>query len=172
MSSHGAEMDTCRLRLATQADLPAINDIYNFYVERSTCTYQLEPETLPDREAWFRDHPPEKYPVIVAENGRAILGWGSLSRFRPRAAYAPTVEASIYIHPDHHRRGLGRKLLVELIGRARQAGFHSLIGGASADQTASLALQESLGLKPVAHFREVGFKFGQWLDVIYMQLML
>jgi phosphinothricin acetyltransferase len=161
------------LRLATEFDLPAINDIYNYYVERSTCTYQTEPEMLEARQAWFREHPPDKYPVVVAEdeNG-SVIGWGSLSKFRPRAAYAPTVEASIYIHHAFHRRGLGRQLLLDLIARARAAGFHSLIGGASADQKASLALQESVGMTPVAHFKEVGFKFGQWLDVIYLQLML
>ncbi len=163
---------TAFLRLATADDLPAINDIYNYYVERSTCTYQLVPETLADRQAWFAEHPPEKYPVTVAEHAGTVIGWGSLSKFRPRAAYAPTVEASVYIHHEHHRRGLGRLLLLDLIERARAAGFHSLIGGASADQTASLALQDSLGFMRVAHFKEVGYKFGQWLDVIYSQLML
>lgn len=163
------------LRLATEVDLPAINDIYNFYVPRSTCTYQLEPETIDARLAWFRDRPPDRYPLIVAENADPpgeIAGWGALSKFRPRAAYALTVEASVYIRHDLHRRGLGRALLVDLIERARTAGFHSIIGGASADQTASIALQESLGFQRVAHFKEVGYKFGQRLDVIYLQLML
>jgi phosphinothricin acetyltransferase len=163
------------LRLATAADLPAINEIYNYYVTRSTCTYQLEPETSETRRAWFDEHPPDRYPVIVAEFAEElgqIAGWGSLTKFRPRAAYAPTVEASVYIRHDSHRRGLGRAILIDLIERARAAGFHSLIGGASADQTASIALQESLGFQRVAHFNEVGYKFDQWLDVIYLQLML
>jgi L-amino acid N-acyltransferase YncA len=160
------------LRLATAADLQAINDIYNHYVLCSTCTYQLEPEPLEGRKAWFAAHSPEKYPVTVAEIEGAVVGWGSLSKFRDRAAYDGSVEASIYIHHGYHRRGLGRTLLVDLIARARAAGFHTLIGGCSADQTASLALQESLGFTRVAHFKEVGYKFGQWLDVIFLQLML
>jgi L-amino acid N-acyltransferase YncA len=160
------------LRLATAADLPAINDIYNYYVDRSTCTYQTEHETLAAREAWFAEHSPDKYPVTVVKHESRVVGWGSLSKFRPRAAYAPTVEASVYIHHEHQRRGLGRMLLVDLIARARVAGFHSLIGGVSADQAASLALQESLGMVRVAHLKEVGFKFGRWLDVIYLQMML
>ena len=163
------------IRLATAADLPAINDIYNYYVPRSTCTYQLEPETIESRRSWFDDHPPERYPVVVAElpdSPGEIAGWGSLSKFRERAAYAPTVEASVYIRHDQHRRGLGRAILLVLIARAKTAGFHSLIGGASADQTASIALQESLGFRRVAEFKEVGYKFNQWLDVIYLQLML
>jgi phosphinothricin acetyltransferase len=163
---------TTSLRLATAADLPAINDIYNYYVDRSTCTYQLVHETLSDRQVWFAEHSPDKYPVTVAEIASQIVGWGSLSMFRPRAAYAPTVEASVYIHHQFHRRGLGRLLLNDLIARARTAGYHSLIGGASADQTASIALQESLGFQHVANLKEVGFKFGRRLDVVYLQLML
>jgi L-amino acid N-acyltransferase YncA len=160
------------IRLAIAADLPAINDIYNYYVPRSTCTYQLEPETLESRRAWFANHPSANYPVTVAELDGQIVGWGSLSKFRDRAAYDPTVEASVYIHHDYHRRGIGRALLVDLIERARAIGYHSLIGGASADQTASVALQESLGFQPIARFQEVGYKFGRWLDVVFMQLML
>lgn len=165
-------MNAPTLRLASEADLPAINDIYNYYVHRSTCTYQLEPETLEARTIWFRHHPSDKYPVTVAEWGRQVVGWGSLSKFRDRAAYDGSVEASTYIHHDHHRRGLGRLILSDLIERARAAGFHTLLGGASADQTASLALQESLGFTRVAHFKEVGYKFGRRLDVVFMQLML
>jgi len=165
-------MSAPTLRLATEGDLSAINEIYNYYVHRSTCTYQLEPETLEARAAWFRNHPPDKYPVTVAELNGNVVGWGSLSKFRDRAAYDPTVEASVYIRHDFHRRGLGRLLLTDLIERARSAGFHSLIGGASADQTASVALQESLGFTRVALFKEVGYKFGRRLDVVFMQLML
>ena len=165
-------MSTTQLRLATAADLAAINDIYNYYVPRSTCTYQLEAETIADRQAWFREHSPDKHPVVVAEIDERVVGWGSLSKFRERAAYAPTVEASIYIHHEMQRRGLGKLLLVDLIARARAAGFHSIMGGASADQTASIALQESLGFKQVARLVEVGYKFGQRLDVVYLQLML
>ena len=163
---------TPTIRLATSADLPAINDIYNYYVLRSTCTYQLEPEPLEARQEWFAKHPPEKYPVTVAEMGGDVVAWGSLSKFRDRAAYDGSVEASIYVRHDMHRQGLGRALLVDLIERAKQIGFHTLIGGASADQTASLRLQESLGFEHVAHFKEVGYKFDQWLDVVFLQLML
>jgi len=160
------------IRLATDADLPTINEIYNYYVARSTCTYQLEPETLEARQTWFTKHPGDKYPVTVAQVAGEVVGWGSLSKFRDRAAYDPTVEASVYIRHDYHRRGIGRALLVDLIERARTIGFHSLIGGASADQAASIALQESLGFQHVGRFKEVGYKFCQWLDVVFMQLML
>jgi L-amino acid N-acyltransferase len=161
-----------RLRLATAADLPAINAIYNHYVLTSTCTYDLEPITLEVRAAWFQEHDEHRYPVVVAESGGEVVGWGSLSKFRTRAGYDPTCEATVYIRHDCHRRGIGRAILIDLIAAARQAGFHTILGGASAEQTASIALQESLGFVRVAHLREVGLKFGQRLDVIFMQLML
>jgi phosphinothricin acetyltransferase len=160
------------VRLATATDLPAINDIYNHYVLHCTCTYQTEPEALEARQAWFEEHSPDQYPVIVAEVDGRVVGWGSLSKFRPRAAYAPTAEPSVYIDREFLGQGLGRVLLVELISRAQAAGFHSLIGGSSGDQPASIELQESLGFARVAHLKEVGCKFGRWLDVVYLQLML
>jgi L-amino acid N-acyltransferase len=164
--------DTPAIRLATENDVATINEIYNHYVHHSTCTYQLEPETLAARQAWFQAHSPDRYPVTVVEFDGQVVGWGALSKFRDRAAYDGTVEASVYIRHDCHRRGLGRAILVDLIARARKAGFHTLLGGASADQTASVKLQESLGFTHVARFREVGNKFGQWLDVVFLQLML
>jgi L-amino acid N-acyltransferase len=165
-------MSTPLIRDATTADVPAIMAIYNYYVLHSTCTYQLEPETLDQRQAWFDLHVRDNYPVVVAETSGQVIGWGSLSRFHARAGYNPTVEASIYIDHEFHRRGLGRIFLQHLIDRARTAGFHTIIGGASGDQLASIALQESLGFERVAHLKEVGQKFGKRLDVIYLQLML
>ncbi len=165
-------MHTTLLRDASAADLPTISAIYNYYVLHSTCTYQIDPETLAERQAWFDSHSPDNYPVIVAELNGQVVGWGSLSKFHARAGYAPTAEASVYIDHGFHRRGLGRTILQDLIDRARRANFHSLIGGASADQSASIALQESLGFTRVAHLKEVGQKFGRRLDVVYMQLML
>lgn len=160
------------LRLATEQDLLAINDIYNYYVPRSTCTYQLEPETIEARTTWFREHDADRYPVVVGEDDREVVGWGSLSKFRERAAYLPTVEASVYIRHDRLAQGWGRQILSDLVERARRAGHHSVMGGADAEQTASIVLQERLGFKRVAHLVEVGLKFGRRLDVIYLQLML
>jgi L-amino acid N-acyltransferase len=160
------------IRLATLVDLPAVNEIYNYYVLNSTCTYQFEPETLEDRQIWFEAHSPETHPVILAILDEVIVGWGAVSQFRPRAGYAHSVEASVYLRHDVRGRGIGKAILLDLIARAKAAGHHTLVGGASGDQTASLALQKSLGFEQIGHFKEVGFKFGRWLDVIYSQLML
>ena len=159
------------IRLATEADLPAINAIYNHSVMHSTATYQTEPETAEARAAWFARHGP-RHPVTVAVRDGVVLGWGSLSPFKERAAYSRTVENSVYVHPEHLRQGIGRALLVDLIVRAREAGHHTIVGIIDAEQPASVALHEALGFKTVAHLKEVGFKFGRWLDVVYVQLML
>lgn len=159
------------IRPATEADLPAINAIYNHYVLTSTCTYQYEPETEAGRRAWFAEKS-EKHPVVVAEEDGQVLGWGALSPFRNREGYRFTVEASVYIRHDRQRKGIGRAIMQELIERARKLGYRVMIGGASAEQTASIALQESLGFEHVARFREIGYKFDQWLDVVFLQLKL
>jgi phosphinothricin acetyltransferase len=159
------------IRPATADDLAAINDIYNHYVLHSTATYQEKPEPMDGRRGWFERHGPA-HPVTVAEAGGAVVGWASLSPFHARSAYRRTVENSVYVHPDYHRRGIGRALLLDLIERARGLGHHTIIAGIDAEQPASVALHARLGFVQVAHLKQVGHKFGRWLDVVYMQLML
>jgi L-amino acid N-acyltransferase YncA len=162
---------TPTIRAATEADLPAINDIYNYYVLRSTCTYQERPETLDSRRQWFAGHG-EKHPIIVAMQQDQVIGWGSLSPFHARSAYRFSVENSIYIDHRFHRRGIGASLLQNLIDRARSLGHQTIVAGADTEQAGSLALHSKFGFEQVAHFKRVGFKFDRWLDVIYMQLFL
>ena len=164
-------MTPATIRLATPADLAAINDIFNYYVLHCTCTYQEEPETAAGRAAWFASHD-ARHPITVAELAGQVVGWGALSQFRLQAAYRHTVENSVYIHPEFHRRGIGRALLADLIQRGRAAGHHAILALISAEQAPSLALHAAFGFQQVAHLREVGFKHRQWLDVIYMELPL
>ena len=159
------------VRPATIADLQVINDIYNHYVPCSTCTYQEEPETMEARRAWFASHG-ARHPITVAAVNDEVVGWGSLSPFRERSAYRFTVENSVYVSHAHQRRGVGRALLADLIDRARAVGHHSIIAGIDADQTRSIALHAAFGFREVANLREAGFKFGRWLHVRYLQLML
>ena len=159
------------IRLASVTDLDAIREIYNYYVDRSTCTFQIEHDTEAARLRWFQSHS-DLHPVIVAESVGEVIGWAALSAWNPREAYARSVEASVYLRHDVQRRGVGRRLMLDLIERAREAGHHTIIGGACTEQAASLALQESLGFERVACFKQVGNKFGRWLDVAYMQLFL
>jgi phosphinothricin acetyltransferase len=159
------------IRLATAADLERINEIYNHYVLHSTCTYQTEPEPIEGRRAWFAVHD-DRHPVTVAEEDGRVVGWGSLSRFHPRAAYGRTVENSVYIDPALHRRGIGQALLLDLIDRARRLGHHTIVALIDAEQTPSVAIHEKLGFERVGLLKEVGFKFERWLHVIHMQRLL
>lgn len=159
------------IRPATQADLSAINEIYNHYVLHSTCTYQEEPSTAAEREVWFLAHGPQ-HPITVALLDNLVVGWGSLSPFHPRSAYRRTVENSIYVHHDRQRQGIGTALLLDAIDRARGLGHHTMIAGIDADQAASVGIHERAGFEQVARLKEVGFKFGKWLDVVYLQKML
>ena len=164
-------MNQLQIRLATEADLPIINDIYNHYVVNSTCTYQMEPERMEDRLKWFAAHGP-KHPVTVVEIDGKVLGWGSLSQFHRRAAYQNTVENSIYIHHEHRRKGLGAAILAHQIRRAREIGHHTILAIIDSDQAGSIGLHERFGFSRAAHLKQLGFKFNRWLDVVYMQLLL
>lgn len=160
-----------RIRLANADDLQAINDIYNHYVLHSTCTYQEIPEPIEGRRVWFAKHD-AGHPVTVAEMDGQIVGWGSLSAYHARSAYRFTVENSVYVHDEFQRRGIGSVILKDLIERSRASGHHAIIAGIDADQAGSLAIHAKFGFQTVGRLQQVGFKFGRWLDVVYMELML
>ena len=159
------------IRDACEDDLAAIDEIYNHYVATSTCTYQYEPTTPAERLEWFRSHD-AAHPITVAVQDGKVVGWGALSWFRERAGYRFTVEDTLYVRHDRHRRGIGAALLADLIERARRLGHRTMIAGVSAEQTGSIALHRRAGFELVAHFRQVGFKFDQWLDVVFLQRAL
>jgi L-amino acid N-acyltransferase len=160
-----------QLRAARESDITAINEIYNYYVLNSTCTAQTEPEPLEGREQWFLEHT-GKYTAVVAESEGQVVGWGSLSKYHKRFAYWPTVEDSIYVRHDNLHHGIGKLILEELVRKARENGFHSLLGVISSEQLASIRLHERFGFVEVGHLREVELKFNRRLDVTFMQLML
>jgi phosphinothricin acetyltransferase len=159
------------IRPATEADVPAITDIYNYEVLNGWATFDLEPKTLEDRLQWFREtqHP---HSVIVADDGGEVAGWGCLRPFRAKEAYRFTAENSVYIHQDHRGHGVGKLILARLIDKGRESGFHSIIAGISQDNPASDRLHQSFVFEIVGTEREVGYKFERWLDVTWWQLML
>lgn len=164
-------MSPCSIRPATRDDAETINDIQNHYVASSTATFLTEPVALEQRLAWLAGRS-LAHPVIVAQAAGPVVGWGSLEVFRARPAYRHTAEFSLYVHPEWHRRGIGRALLADLVARARATGHHALVGGCCSESTAVIALLEASGFSRVAHFPEVGRKFDRWLGVVFMQLLL
>ncbi len=161
-------MENATIRPATSADLDAINRIYNYFVLHSTCTYAEEPESPEQRRQWFAAHGP-KHPVTVAQIGQEVVGWGALSPFHPRSAYRHSVEDSLYVDLAHQRRGIGRALLADLLQRARSLEHHVVIALIDAQQAHSIRLHAQQGFVEVGRLHEVGFKFGRWLDVCYME---
>ncbi len=164
-------MSEPRIRDAAAADLPAVRAIFNHWIEHSTASFRTVPDTEEQTRAWFSGRGPE-HPVLVAENEGVVVGWASLNPHKPTGGYRHTVELSVYLRADARGRGLGRRLVGELLARARAAGHHVVLGGVCTEQADSLRLHEALGFTKVAQFREVGFKFGRWLDVAYFEKVL
>lgn len=147
--------------------------IYNHAVVHTTATYDYEPRTLAQRLEWFDDHERERWPVFVAEDGPGtVVGWSSLSRYHQKPGYQFTAENSVYLAESHRGRGLGARLLTPLITAAGERGLHAILAVIDADNRASLRLHARFGFEQVGRFKQIGFKFGRWLDVIYLEKLL
>lgn len=164
-------MTQLSLRTATDADVGAITAIYNDAIRDTTATFDTEEKTIENRRAWLATHD-DKHPVIVAVENGAVVGWGSLSPWSDRCAYAATCENSVYVAADARGRGVGKALLAELVRRARQAGMHTIIARVAAGNPASDRLHGAAGFTRIGVMREVGRKFGRLIDVHMFQLML
>jgi L-amino acid N-acyltransferase len=163
--------DDVKIRPAAPADLGEINAIFNYYVAHSTCVWTTTLCSEMERRAWYAEHG-ACMPILVAESKGRLLGWAALGTFRTAYTQAGTLEDSIYVHHDFLRQGIGSRLLAELIAAAREMGLRSILANISADQTPSIRLHERFGFQKAAHLREVGTKFGQRFDAVYLQLLL
>jgi L-amino acid N-acyltransferase YncA len=162
------------VRLATSDDAEPIRAIYNREVTGSTVTFDLVPRSLAEQQDWLASHL-GAHPAIVAVDGGPlgrIAGFGSLSAYRSRPAYSTTVEDSVYVHSDFRGRGVGRLLLAELVRLATVHGFHAVMARIVGGHEASISLHRACGFVDVGVEREVGRKFGKWLDVALMQRLL
>jgi phosphinothricin acetyltransferase len=160
------------VRLATLDDAEAIRSIYNREVMGSMVTFDLVPRTLEDQQEWLRAHAGAHPAVVVEAADGMVAGFGSLSAYRSRPAYATTVEDSVYVHHEHRGEGVGRQVLAELIRLAEVHGFHSMMARIVGGHEASISLHTGCGFQLVGIEREVGRKFGKWLDVALMQRLL
>jgi phosphinothricin acetyltransferase len=162
-----------RIIACSRAHAGAILALLNDAIANSTAVYDYEPRTPAMMDAWFDAKQKAQLPVIgVVDEASRLLGFGSYGPFRAWRAYKYTVEHSLHVERSHHRQGIGRLLLVELIAAARRQDYHMLIGGIDAQNTASIALHRQLGFEQCAHIRHAGFKFDRWLDLQFYQLVL
>ena len=158
-------------RLAVLDDAAAIRDIYNREVTGSAVTFDLVPRTLEAQRAWLAAHA-GAHPAVVAVDAGEVLGFGALSAYRDRPAYATTVEDSVYVRHDARGRGVGHAILAELVRLATAHGFHTVMARVVGSHEVSIALHRRCGFELVGIEREVGRKFGRWLDVALMQRLL
>ncbi|HUQ38512.1 MAG TPA: GNAT family N-acetyltransferase [Acidimicrobiales bacterium] len=160
------------VRLATLADAEATRTIYNREVEGSDATFDLVPRSLDQQRDWLTAHA-GAHPAVVAVDAEGLVaGFGSLSIYRDRPAYATTVEDSVYVDEARRGQGVGRAVLTELVRLATAHGFHTVIGRIVGGNQASIALHRGCGFELIGTEREVGRKQGKWLDVVSMQLLL
>ncbi len=157
------------VRKACPADAAAIATIYGHHVLNGVATYDTEPPSHEDMRAKVVDVQATGWPFLVIESGGQVAGYAYATQIRPRPAYRYTAEDSIYIDRRSTRQGLGRQLLEALIAQSAQAGFRQMIAVIGGAEPASVALHGALGFREVGRLSGVGFKFGRWLDNVYMQ---
>ena len=159
------------LRRATEADTTAIAAIWNDAVSHGDATTELEPRTPAAQREWLACHG-ETHPVIVAESRDEVVAWGALSPYRPRPAFAASVEDSVYVKAGHRGRGLGALILGELVALARRADHHTIVARIRSTNAASLALHARFGFEVAGVEREIARIAGRWVDVVVMQVVL
>lgn len=163
---------TVIVRTVAEADLPAILEIHNDAVLNTTAIWSVHPADLANRRAVLQERQAKGYAFLAAVEGDALLGYATFGDFRPHDGYFKTVEHSVYVHPAQHRRGIARTLLQPLIEAARASGKHAMVGGIDAANAGSIALHEAFGFERVGLLPQVGYKFGRYLDLLFMQKIL
>ena len=158
-----------KIRTAKLSDAETIAEIYNFYVENSHHTFETESVSIKEMENRIRSIS-AMYPFLVAEMNKEIIGYAYAARYKLRPAYKFSVESSIYIAQKNAKKGIGNELYAQLVNEIFKAEYHTVIAGIALPNEASIKLHEKLGFVKTAHFREVGYKFGRWIDVGYWQL--
>ena len=162
-----------QIRPATHGDLPGILEIYNDAVLTTTATYDYDLRTLEHRTQWFEERQRDGYPVFVAvDDAGRVIGWSALNPFHARIGYRFTSENSVYVAADMRGKGVGKLLLPPLIDGAKTRGLHAIIAVIDADNEASIRLHAAFAFEKVGHFKQTGFKFNRWLDVVYMERLV
>ncbi|HQA83570.1 MAG TPA: N-acetyltransferase family protein [Syntrophales bacterium] len=160
------------IRDALSADAAAIAEIYNHYVNDTVITFEGKPVPPSEIDRRIREVRSLALPWLIAELNREIVGYAYASKWKERAAYRFSVEVTVYVGPDHVRHGIGLQLYDRLLPELKARGVHAAMAGIALPNDASVKLHEKLGFEKVAQFKEVGFKFDQWIDVGYWQRIL
>lgn len=154
---------------AIEADLGGIVAIYNQVIATSTAIFSYESVTLAERRDWWHARTAQGYPVLVAADSSAVLGFATFGDFRAWPGYRFTVEHSLHVRADSRGQGVGTQLLKALLPRAAACNKHMMIAGVDAANAAAIRFHERLGFTQAGHLREVGYKFDRWLDLVFLQ---
>lgn len=161
------------IRPAEKRDIPALLEIYNYEVEHGAATLDLHPRTLPEWEEWFSEHQTAAHFILTAESDGKPVGYASLSEYRQKEAYSSTAELSVYISPDHRRRGAATALMSAVLERARECPeLHSVVSVITSGNKASEKLHAKFGFRFCGTLHEVGFKLGKFQDIDNFELIL
>jgi len=156
------------IRQATLSDLDSITGIYNDAILKTVATFDTETKNLNEQKTWFEEHGP-KNPIIVAEQDGIVVGWAALSRYSTRCAYSDTAEISLYVTEEYQNKGIGKKLMKNIVEEGEKAGLHAIIARITDGNQISVKLHESAGFEHIGIMKQVGLKFGKRLDVHLMQ---
>lgn len=160
------------IRAVTKTDTSAIAQIYNYYVRETTVTFEEDEINSDEILSRIQKVKADGLPWLIAEDSDHIVGYAYATKWKERSAYRFSVEISVYVAYKYHGNGWGSKLYEALFAELRKQDIHLVIGGITLPNDASIALHEKFGMEKVAHFKEIGFKFGKWLDVGYWQRKL
>ena len=153
-------------------DAPILLEIINYNILNATALYDYEPRTLENQVAILEEKLSKGFPVIVATENEMVVGFGYYSEFRFREAYKFTVEHSVYAHPNHLGKGIGKSILENLILLAKAQKLHTMIGVIDAENQSSIEFHKKFGFEIAGTIKESGFKFNRWLHSVFMQKML
>jgi len=157
------------VRSVNETDILSVCDIYNFYIKNSTATFEEDEVSREEIERRINEVT-AKYPWIVFEENEKIIGYAYVTKWKDRSSYRYSAESTVYVHKDNFGKGVGRRLMSRLIEEASERGLHNLIAGIALPNDASVALHEKIGFVKCGLFKEVGFKFGKWINVGYWEL--
>ncbi|MFL0252101.1 GNAT family N-acetyltransferase [Clostridium neuense] len=160
------------IRKATENDLAAILEIYNDAILNTTAIYAYKPHDIEERRQWYHERMENNQPVLVFEENNKVVGFATFEQFRAYPAFKYSLEHSVYVHKAYRKKGIGKKLMEELIKEANELGYAIMVGAIDSENVGSIELHKKLGFEYAGTIEKSGFKFGKWLDLVFYELKL
>ncbi len=160
------------IRLMEEKDIPEVLEIYNDIILTSKAVYRYEIQSLDEKKKWFSDQQALGNPLFVYDDNGMVAGFATYSQFRPYPGYKYTMEHSVYVHKDRYQKGIATNLMLKLIEKAKEQGVKTLVAGIDGENIGSIKAHEKLGFEYAGTIKNAGYKFEQWLDLVFYQLHL